>query len=177
MCVDILILESLATRPQHGYEIKKGVERILGSDFSINNNLLYPALRRFEELGAVSREVVRTPGRPDRHVYHLTDRGVELLQHMLSEFPPNLAEDQAEFQVRVAFLDLLEPAARLDILAAREAVVRKRLAHLERMSEVEAQDAPRHPYAARLIAFNESQARHELEWIAALMQEVQEEIP
>ena len=46
MYFDILMLRVLADEPQHGYEIKKRVERILGGR-SINNNVLYPALRRF----------------------------------------------------------------------------------------------------------------------------------
>ena len=52
MYFDILMLRVLADGPQHGYEIKKSVERILGGR-SINNNVLYPALRRFEEQGAI----------------------------------------------------------------------------------------------------------------------------
>jgi len=51
---DILMLRVLADEPQHGYEIKKRVERILGGR-SINNNVLYPALRRFGEQGAIER--------------------------------------------------------------------------------------------------------------------------
>ena len=67
--VDILILQNLIARPAHGYEIKKSVERIMGGAFAVNNNVLYPALRRFEEMGAVEREVVHQEGKPDRHVY------------------------------------------------------------------------------------------------------------
>ena len=52
MYFDILMLRVLADEPQHGYEIKKRVERILGGR-SINNNVLYPALRRFGEQGAI----------------------------------------------------------------------------------------------------------------------------
>src|SRR5215208_3338953 len=54
--VDILILQNLIARPAHGYEIKKSVERIMGGAFAVNNNVLYPALRRFEEMGAVEAE-------------------------------------------------------------------------------------------------------------------------
>ena len=44
MYFDILMLRVLADSERHGYEIKKQVERILGGR-SINNNVLYPALR------------------------------------------------------------------------------------------------------------------------------------
>jgi DNA-binding PadR family transcriptional regulator len=35
---------------------------------SLNNNVLYPALKQFEELGAVVREVVPQEGKPNRHI-------------------------------------------------------------------------------------------------------------
>lgn len=46
---EILILGQLLSGPKHGYEIKKDVQETLGEAFEINNNLLYPALRRFLE--------------------------------------------------------------------------------------------------------------------------------
>ena len=48
MYFDILMLRVLADQERHGYEIKKQVERILGGR-SINNNVLYPALRKYED--------------------------------------------------------------------------------------------------------------------------------
>jgi DNA-binding PadR family transcriptional regulator len=73
--VDILILQNLIARPAHGYEIKKSVERIMGGAFAVNNNVLYPALRRLEEMGAVEKEVARQEGKPGRHVYRATEQG------------------------------------------------------------------------------------------------------
>jgi DNA-binding PadR family transcriptional regulator len=68
---DLLILVELRSRPYHGYELKRQVEWILGE--ALNSNHLYPALRRFEAMGAIVHEVQRQSGRPDRHVYHLTE--------------------------------------------------------------------------------------------------------
>ena len=71
MYIDLLILAELRSRPYHGYELKRQVEWILGK--ALNSNHLYPALRRFEAMGAIFHEVQRQSGRPDRHVYHLTE--------------------------------------------------------------------------------------------------------
>ena len=57
MYVEILILAHLSRQPAHGYEIKRSVEQSLGEAYAINNNQLYPTLRRFEEMGAITREV------------------------------------------------------------------------------------------------------------------------
>src|SRR5258708_19706943 len=106
----------LRKQPKHGYEVKKGIERILCGTVSLNNTVLYPSLKHFEEMGAVVRQVVQQEGKPNRHIYHLTERGTELLQAYLCDFPPEQAADEAEFLTRVAFFDYLEPAEHLQIL-------------------------------------------------------------
>ena len=176
MYVDILILSHLVVRPSHGYEIKKSVERILGSGFAMNNNLLYPALRRFEEMGAVEREIERQEGKPDRHVYRATELGAAILQDMLREFPAQTAHNDAEFQTRVAFFGSLEPEDRLRILKTREEVLKTRLEHLSKMSP-KAQNSDERSYAERVIELRRGQAQHELEWIGELAREVKEQRP
>ncbi len=171
--VDILILAHLSKGAAHGYEIKKRVEQTTGGGMAINNNLLYPALKRFEEMGAVAREVKRTLGRPDRHVYRLTDRGDEVLHGLLREFPADLARDEAEFITRVAFFDLLDPPARLEILCVRETALRRRLGHFAEVLPVERR--AEHPGGARVVAFLTGQIEHELDWIAALAHEIEDE--
>lgn len=173
MYAEIVILATLRSKPQHGYEIKKRVERILGGAIPINNKVLYPTLRRFEEMGAVERTVERQDGKPDRHIYHLTERGVETLQALLRDFPPSLADSDAEFFVRVAFFGLLEPEARLDILHTREQAIEKHLAHI-RVMKVLADDADAGSYPWRVLLFHEKQNRSKLEWVQVLIQEQQE---
>src|SRR6476646_7779038 len=123
------MLRVLAVEPQHGYEIKKRVERILGGR-SINNNVLYPALRRFEEQGAIQRVAAQAdPGRPPRNVYRLTDTGPDLLQAMIRDTDPALIADDNEFQTRVAFFGDLDAEDRLKIISARREIVEAQLAH------------------------------------------------
>jgi DNA-binding PadR family transcriptional regulator len=168
MYVEILILAHLADRPGHGYEIKKRVERILGGSVALNNNLLYPALRRFEEMGAVRRTVEQQQGKPSRNTYSLTETGAEVLQSLLRDFPPEVARDETEFLTRVAFFDLLDLPTRLEILAARRTALHGHLAHLQRMV-ILAGDAPS-PYGPAVISFLEDQMHRELDWIATLTQ-------
>ena len=168
--VDILILQNLIARPAHGYEIKKSVERIMGGAFAVNNNVLYPALRRFEEMGAVEREVVHQEGKPDRHVYRATELGEEVLGELLREFLPEVAHNDAEFQVRVAFFGLLEAEERLEILDARREYLEGLLDHL---CVVRPQaEGSEHAYAAKVVEFQRSAVEHELAWISSLAEEV-----
>ncbi len=177
MYVDILILSYLSVRPQHGYEIKKSVEQVLGADFSLNNGMLYPALRRFEEMGAVERRVERQQGKPDRHIYSVTPLGNEVLHDLLCEFPPEVARNASEFVVRVALFNMLEPRERLDILTARRSILRRSLDHHEQIrAMVDAEKLPMPDYAQRVLSFQERQHRDEMAWIEEMMCENTAEI-
>jgi DNA-binding PadR family transcriptional regulator len=129
--VEILILRHLTKRPAHGYELRKRVEHTTG--VRLNNNSLYPALRRFEEAGAVSRTEEPQEGRPPRLVYALTPLGRELLHDMLADLPPEQAPDDYEFLTRLGQFALLEPGERLAVLNARDKALEARIEHLAEM--------------------------------------------
>ena len=99
MYLDIVILSHLQRGPVHGYELKRKVSQTTA--YALHNNTLYPALRRFEEAGAVTKTAETLPGRPPRHVYELTDLGRELLHDMLADLSPEQAADEHEFLARV----------------------------------------------------------------------------
>ncbi|GAC1390375.1 MAG: PadR family transcriptional regulator [Ktedonobacteraceae bacterium] len=168
MYSDIIILVMLSTKPMHGYEIKKRVEQVLGGSISLNNKVLYPALKRFEEMNAVQREIVRQEGKPDRHIYRITEHGMELMQMLLQDCSPEIIRNEAEFLVRVSLFRLLEPEARLEILRVRADIVSKKIAHTQEMRML-AQENSADAYVEAVIAFNEQQDLHELEWIQSLM--------
>lgn len=173
MYADILILATLRNKPQHGYEMKKHIEQYLGGTLSLNNKVLYPALRHFEEMGAVQREVERQEGKPDRHIYALTERGEELLQALLRDFSPNLAENNAEFLVRVAFFDLLQTEEQREILTTRANVVARKLAHMRDLKSM-ANNKRATNYAWQVLQFHEQQIQAELAWIHNLIEQTEE---
>jgi len=169
MYADIVILAMLSNQPMHGYEIKKSVEQVVS--ISLNNKVLYPTLKRFEEMHAVEREVVRQEGKPDRHMYSITEHGRELLQMLLQEDSPELLRNDSEFLVRVSMFDLLEPEARLAILRTRTEIIKAKIEHIRFMRTLaSAGNALR--FAQEVITFNEQQNQHELEWIQSLMSNV-----
>ncbi|WP_089966113.1 PadR family transcriptional regulator [Lihuaxuella thermophila] len=168
MYAEILILGQLLSGPKHGYEIKKNIQEALGEEFEINNNLLYPALRRFLEMGAISKEVVKSEGKPARHVYLLTDTGEEIFHDMIRDFPSKLAANQSEFLVRVALFDRLEPDMRREILQKRQEVLQEKLKFYRRIENTHAQN----PFVVEVIRFQKAQVEHELAWIEDLKQKM-----
>jgi DNA-binding PadR family transcriptional regulator len=133
MYLDIAILRHLTSRPSHGYQLKQSVQRTMA--FPLHNNSLYPALRRFEEAGAVRKTLEPQEGKPARHVYEITEVGRELLHDMLAELPPELAGNEDEFLTRVGLFDQLTTDERRAILAAREAALAKRADHLADLAD------------------------------------------
>ena len=162
--IEILILRRLRSGPAHGYELRKRVEQTTG--IVLHNNSLYPALKRFEEAGAVTKAAQPQDSRPPRLVYTLTEVGRDLLHDMLADFPPEQAADETEFLARLGQFSLLDSAERAVVLAARTRAVRDQLAHLATMRDLAAAHAERwgELATAELIRRHE----HELAWLAEL---------
>ena len=169
--IEILILRRLRSGPAHGYELRKRVEETTG--FVLHNNSLYPALRRFEEAGAVTKTAEPQAGRPPRLVYTLTDVGRELLQDMLADLPAEQAGQPEEFLARLGQFTLLNPAERAGVLASRARAVRGQLAHYRTMHKL----ATGHGISWGALVTAELIRRHEQEltWLAELGELAKEE--
>ncbi|MDF2938292.1 MAG: hypothetical protein K0Q90_3665 [Paenibacillaceae bacterium] len=131
MYIDILILSQLMHSPKHGYEIKKNVAFLLGKSNTINNNYLYPTLKRFEEMGAITKQLELQENRPNRHIYSITETGKEFFYSLLNEFPPEFARNQDEIFNRLAFFELLEQETREQVISGRIRYIEENLAHIE----------------------------------------------
>ena len=179
MFSEIVILAMLRQGPRHGYEIKKDIERALGGIVPLNNKTLYLTLKRFEDMGAVTRQVIPQEGKPNRHLYHLTERGVALLHTLLCDFPPDLAANEAEFFTRVAFFEFLDPPEREVILNKRLAYLEACLSYLQKLQHLaDAEDCPpgtglSMSYAQRVLAFHIRRVRDEHQWITSWLEEMQ----
>jgi DNA-binding PadR family transcriptional regulator len=169
--IEILILRRLRSGPAHGYELRKRVEETTG--FVLHNNSLYPALRRFEEAGAVTKTAEPQEGRPPRLVYTLTDVGRELLQDMLADLPAEQAGDEAEFMARLGQFTLLTPAERAGVLASRARAVRGQLTHYQTMRTLAAEHGER--WGALATAELIRRHEQELTWLAELGELAREE--
>ena len=162
--VEILILRRLRSGPAHGYELRKRVEQTTG--VVLHNNSLYPALRRFEEAGAVTKAAEPQQGRPPRLVYTLTEVGHELLHDMLADLPDEQAADPDEFMARLGQFSLINSAERARILASRTRAVHNQLAHLRVMRDLAEASGER--WGALATAELIHRHEHELAWLAEL---------
>ncbi|MBE5106615.1 helix-turn-helix transcriptional regulator [Bacillus thuringiensis] len=165
MYVDILLLAELTTGPKHGYEIKKNIQNRLGENFELNHNMLYPALRRFENMGAITKNVHTQVGKPNRNMYNITETGEEIFYEMLREFPEKIATNNPEFLVRIALFEQLDYEARKEILTMRQGVLHKQLTAIQSLDVIS-------PFITEVIEFSKSRIEHELHWITSLMKKI-----
>ncbi|MGG0290740.1 PadR family transcriptional regulator [Bacillus pacificus] len=165
MYVDILLLAELTSGPKYGYEIKKNIQNRLGENFELNHNMLYPSLRRFENMGAITKKVHTQVGKPNRNMYDITETGEEIFSEMLRGFPEKLATNNIEFLVRIALFEKLDYEERKEVLTIRQDILHKQLTAIQSL------DANSF-FITEVIDFSKSRIEHELLWITSLMKKI-----
>jgi hypothetical protein len=143
------------------------------------HHLISRLFLNFEEMGAVTRQVIPQVGKPNRHLYQLTERGAELLQVSLRDFPPEQAGNDAEFFTRVAFFDFLEAQEREAILTRRLTYLGACLEYLRKLQQMaDSEDCASGTgvsmsYAQRVLAFHIRRVRDEYQWVSTWLEEMQ----
>ena len=75
---ELLILQLLAERSMHGYELVQSIRLRSGEALEFGEGCIYPILHRLEREGHLSSERIQVNGRP-RVVYRATRDGVRRL--------------------------------------------------------------------------------------------------
>lgn len=163
---DLIILTSLLDGPKHGYEIKKMAGTILGEG-ELHNNLVYPALHRFERLRWVARKKVPGKRGQTRFVYRLTPKGRTEMVRSLERYPDDGPAEEG-FYLRVGLFAILPPEARRRILDAREQELRHEGEHFH---SVQTELEPPRFLGGEVLGYLERRVRTELAWIGRLRRE------
>lgn len=75
-----VILGLLSLSDKSGYDIKKEVSSQMDHFWSESYGQIYPMLRKLEEEKTIEKEVEKSDGKPDRYLYHLTQKGEDELK-------------------------------------------------------------------------------------------------
>ena len=158
--IDLAILGLLRKRPRHGYELKA---RLLELGFAkVSFGTLYPALRRLEKRGLI--EPVRQSGR--RKAYRLTPTGEEEFARILDSGGD---EEDRRFNMRLAFFQYLEPAARLRTLKRRRNQLIGRLRTAQAALQRSTAEGRDDHYAAALLRHNIGTTEADIDWLDQLI--------
>jgi PadR family transcriptional regulator AphA len=79
------VLGFLSWRPGSGYDLRRAISESVGNFWNESYGQIYPVLRELEHEGLARRTVEQTAGKPDRHVYTITDAGRNELRRWLEQ--------------------------------------------------------------------------------------------
>ncbi|HEY4103582.1 MAG TPA: PadR family transcriptional regulator [Polyangiaceae bacterium] len=108
--VRYLVLDALAERPRHGYEVIQVIEERSGGSYRPSPGVIYPTLQMLEELGHA-----RVVEQDNRKVYEITDTGradLDVHREEVSDFYERFAEESWESYVE-DFGDIMKRLGRL----------------------------------------------------------------
>ncbi len=141
MNVRTLCLGILSLKDATGYEIKKMVEEGMFSHFiDASFGSIYPALAQMLKDGLVTVRSEAQPGRPERKIYSITEKGRMVLQEALNTDP---ARDKfkSEFLFQMLFMDRIDPQ---HLAVIYDAYLEEQEAELKRVEESR-KELPDHP--------------------------------
>jgi PadR family transcriptional regulator, regulatory protein PadR len=78
--LDLLILQTLALAPNHGWGIQQRIRQVSRASLSVSQGSLYPALHRLEAAGLVASEMTTSDNNRRARVYRLTAAGRKRLE-------------------------------------------------------------------------------------------------
>ncbi|MEV7405228.1 PadR family transcriptional regulator [Streptomyces sp. NPDC091267] len=122
--LELTILGFLEVEPLHGYELRKRIAALTGHIRPIADGTLYPAIKRLEKAGLITRELQAGNVAAPRHMLTPTDEGRSELRRRLREPEELFVTDENRWFCMLAFL------RHLDDPSEQAAVLRRRLEFL-----------------------------------------------
>lgn len=80
--LELLILKTLATGPNHGFGIALHIEQASSALLRVEEGSLYPALHRLDKAGFIDAEWIVTPNGRRARMYRLTKPGRKRLKEI-----------------------------------------------------------------------------------------------
>jgi len=111
MDVQSILLGFLMRSSMTGYDLKKAFSISFSFFSGLSYGTIYPALKKMEKLGLISKTVEIQDGAPNRKVYTITEAGKKFfLDSLRSPFSPE--QPKSPFLMRLFFFAFLPPEER-----------------------------------------------------------------
>jgi PadR family transcriptional regulator AphA len=156
----------LSLGPMSGYDIKKTIEVSLGNFWSESYGQIYPILKSLVEEGLATGTVVTQTGKPDRHVYALTDAGRQELQRWLRG-PSEYEVGRSELLLKLFFgwqVPADESRRRVEAFRGLQQGLLKKYKGIEQWVKETEADEPGLPYWLMTVSYGKHVSRALVEW-------------
>ena len=177
MSIKHVILGYLSWRPMTGYDLKRIIADSETLPWSANNNQIYRALVQLHKDEWVSKTIEEQIGAPNRHVYTITEKGMQALRDWAGgepEPPPT----KKPFFNQFMWADCLDAEEMDGLLGAYLNAVGEKLFFLRVQADERPnmpERTPRERYLWEMIHKNWIvQYEVELDWIRRMRQELSE---
>lgn len=156
-----LALGLLMKEPGHGYHLDQTLEEDFQMIWKAGQTKLYVTLSKLEDQGLLRSEMEPQDNRPDRKVYHLTEKGRKTFLEWLKKPVPSMRAVRVELIAKLRFYDLLALPGVEDLIRSQKAVFQRMIEEWEVEKEQE-QDS----FLAWVYDFRIRQAEFINQWLS-----------
>lgn len=161
--IEMALLTLLAEAPRHGYEIDQVIEtRGMREWTEIGFSSIYYVLKKLQKAGLVDSQLAPASRSAGRKVYAITPEGRAALQTAALDALSVPKPVHSPFQLGLANLPELDPAAVQHALHQYRATLDERLAQL---AERRALQHPLPPHVEAMFDFSQHQIAAERRWV------------
>lgn len=141
------VLGALSIEPMSGYDIKEVLGRSVGHFWSESYGQIYPSLKQLAADGLVTSRIEAGTGRPDRHIYSLTEAGWKELRSWLARPAESQKSGRNELLLKLFFGRHAAAATNLEHVHRHRKFLTDLIAQYEAIeAELNAQADPDQPY-------------------------------
>jgi PadR family transcriptional regulator AphA len=171
------LLGMLLHGPMSGYDMKKFSDSSISHFWSENYGHIYPILKRLEKEAFVKSIVVQKPGKPNRHVYVLTEKGKEVFLEWLKR-PADTEIRRNEFLLKLFFAGALpvQDVVRIigyEKIRNEKVLERYNLIGQEDIKKIDKKGAKRFAYLT--LSYGEKLASARAQWFDEVLQGLERE--
>ena len=142
------VLGILSYGPMSGYDIKKFYEQSIAGFWSESYGQIYPILKRLSQKGLATKSIQKQQGKPDRHIYAITEEGRKELQRWLVE-PIGRYIGRHEILLKLIFgrqVSISDNITQIERFRERQIVDLKEVERLRNQIESQDADSPNLPF-------------------------------
>ena len=168
------LLGLLTIEPMSGYDLARVVRDSIGHIWRESYGQIYPNLKKLAVHGLVQRKTEKHKGRPERHIYSITNKGREQLKAWLIT-PPQAEIPRNEMLLKL-FFGARAPVQTLIGNVERMALERRALLQKFRRTEHEEIDKypqyPDAPFWKMAVRFGQLEMEAHLKWAEETLHEL-----
>ena len=160
------ILSILSMGPMSGYDIKKTFEKSLSYFWSESYGQIYPILRNLAKQGLATRSIKKQTGKPDRHIYALTDKGQKVLKDWMIQ-PVGRQVGRHEILLKLFFgqlVSLADNIRQVEHFRELQSQKLKEINAIEKLLNADYKDNPNFPYWLMSVRYGQYVNRAYLRW-------------